>query len=182
MKAAWAAVHGPEAAGWTPSHALVAKRGPYVAAAVLEESCFSEPITLEGPFVDLFDGRLSVRPSVTIGPGEQALLYDLKQAQQTGRELVLVAAAGRVVPQPDAGIGVADAWEVLCHRYTVRGPAGVRAVLRFYAQTAPEQVTVQCGSQACPFDLAWDEASSTFAISFIHPAGGAEIAITLGVK
>ncbi|PZM67191.1 hypothetical protein [Paenibacillus dendritiformis] len=180
VKAAWAAVHGPEAAGWTPSHALVAKRGPYVAAAVLEESCCSDSVTLNGPFVDLFDGQLSVRPSVTIRPGEQALLYDLKQAQQTGRELVLVAAAGRVVPQPDAGSS--DARDAVSHRYTARGPAGVRAVLRFYAQTAPAQVTVQCGSQACPFDLVWEEASSTFALSFLHPAGGAEIAITPGIK
>ncbi|WP_242069402.1 hypothetical protein [Paenibacillus dendritiformis] len=157
VKAAWAAVHGPSAAGWTPSHALVAKRGPYVAAAVLEESCRSDPVTLEGPFVDLFDGQLSVRPSVTIGPGEQALLYDLKQAQQSGRELVLVAAAGRVVPEPDDG--PADAGQAKSRRYTARGPAGVRAVLRFYAPTAPAHVTVQRGGQAYPFDLAWDEAS-----------------------
>ncbi|BFH12696.1 hypothetical protein J6TS7_29920 [Paenibacillus dendritiformis] len=163
-------------------HALGRHIHVYVATHSLINycQCCSDPVTLEGPFVDLFDGQLSVRPSVTIGPGEQALLYDLKQAQQSGRELVLVDAAGRVVPQPDDG--PADAGDAESLRYTARGPAGVRAVLRFYAPTAPAQATVQSGGRAYPFDLAWDEASSTFTISFIHPAGGVEIAITPGVK
>ncbi|WP_251575463.1 hypothetical protein [Paenibacillus sp. MER TA 81-3] len=175
--AALQSVHGADAR-WDRSHALIACRGPYVAAAVLDESVSAEPVRLEGPFVDLFDGRLAVRAHVVIQPGDQALLVDLNHAYAAMSERpVLVAAAGRVTELP-ADSSTNEEPLRTC-RYTVRGPEGVRAVLRFAATVAPERVTVERNGQQHPHEWEWDAASSTFTVSFMHPASGVRLTVEM---
>ena len=51
-------------------------RGMYELVSVMEESVGTEPCTVEGTLIDLFDPQLPVRASVSVAPGEQALLID----------------------------------------------------------------------------------------------------------
>ncbi|MFW5434953.1 hypothetical protein [Paenibacillus apiarius] len=177
--AALQSVHGAEAR-WDRSHALIAYRGPYVAAALLDESVSNEPVRLEGPFVDLFDGRLAVRAHVVIQPGDQALLVDLNHAYAAMNERpVLVAAAGRVTELPAADSSGNEGACSMC-RYAIRGPEGVRAMLRFAAAGAPGRVTVERDGKPYPHEWEWEAASSTFAVSFLHPAGGVRLTMEMG--
>ncbi|WP_240463720.1 hypothetical protein [Paenibacillus apiarius] len=177
--AALQSVHGAEAR-WDRSHALIAYRGPYVAAALLDESVSNEPVRLEGPFVDLFDGRLAVRAHVVIQPGDQALLVDLNHAYAAMNDRpVLVAAAGRVTELPAVDSSGNEGACSMC-RYSIRGPEGVRAMLRFAAAAAPGRVTVERDGKPYPHEWEWEAASSTFAVSFLHPAGGVRLTMEMG--
>ncbi|WP_195575821.1 hypothetical protein [Paenibacillus sp. 1001270B_150601_E10] len=171
----WTWKHG-SGEGLEPSHALVAKRGPYLIAAVLEESVSEEPLVLQGRFVNLFDGNLSAVTEWTVAPGEQALLYDLNEVNpHEASEPVLVAAAGRVTKMSPTSEGDAKNIEMGGLHYQVRGPEGVRAVLRFSAAAPPAKVIVRRDQDELPCTCDWDASSSTFAVAFMHPANGAEL-------
>lgn len=173
----WAWKHG-SSEGLEASHALAAKRGPYLIAAVLEESISEEPLVLHGRFVNLFDGNLSTVTEWSVAPGEQALLYDLNEiSPHRAIEPVLVAAAGRVTKIDSNAQNKNEALHAVksCHLYHVRGPAGVRAVLRFAAAAPPAQIIVRHGHVELPCTCDWEASSSTFAVAFTHPANGAEL-------
>lgn len=123
---------GREGRRFEPQNYMVIRRGPYVIAAVLDESVSEEPLRLRGPLVDLFDPGLRVVSEKVLRPGERALLYDVAWGKKRGEGPKVVAAAGRVRGERfEDGV----LW------FKVRGPERVRGAARVMGASAPKKVT-----------------------------------------
>ena len=77
---------------------FVLERGPFVIAAVLDESQSKSPLTLTGTFIDLFDPTLPILSTKTVQPNTQAYLFDVNRAA-TGNKPQVLAAAARVTDE-----------------------------------------------------------------------------------
>jgi hypothetical protein len=144
-------------------NSLRLRRGPYVIAAVLDESIDEQPLRLDGSYVDLLDPQLAVRQQVVVPPGQQAWLLDLERVR--GPVPLLLAAAGRV-----------QSWDVTDERleYTISSPEGVFVSTRILLAAAPQAVFVD--GQPCE-DVTWDNASHTVLIR--HPGHPTPVTIRL---
>ena len=80
---------------WREKNYLLLRRGPYTIAAGLDESIASEPKTLRGHYINLFDPELRVLDNVKIAPGTRYFLRDLDASRE--REPQLLAAAGKAL-------------------------------------------------------------------------------------
>jgi hypothetical protein len=149
---------------YAPRNYLQLRRGPYVIAAVLDESVSDEPLKLTGPFVDLLDPQLTVRNEVVLAPGQQAWLLDLKRVS-TVRPLLL-AAAGRV-----------EEWTVESGqlRYTISSPADVQVTTRILLDRAPQTITVNGQPHT---DFSWDEVTRTVLVRHPGATTGVPVVIT----
>ncbi len=129
------------------------RRGPYVIAAVMDETPSAKPLQLEGRFVDLLDSELAVRSAVSLAPGRQAWLLDLDKVR--GEKPLLLAAAGRV-----------ETWQRTEQQlsYTISSPEGVQVSTRLLMNEPPATVLVD--GQPCSTSR-WDAASKTLLIR--HP-------------
>lgn len=75
-------------------NSLVLRRGPYVVAAVVDESpAGNAPVELRGRYIDLFQPSLPMLSGKSLSPGEQALLYDLSSVRRLRHPKVLAAAS-----------------------------------------------------------------------------------------
>ncbi len=150
---------GIEAAGdeYSERNYLRLRRGPYVIAAVLDESTDSQPLRLTGQFLDLLDPELSVQQEVLLQPGQQAWLLDLDRVR--GPRPLLLSAAGRV-----------ESWQAVPGQldYTISSPAGTQVSARILLDSAP--ASVQVGGTPCA-DFQWDEPSKTV---LLHHSGSPE--------
>jgi hypothetical protein len=157
---------GVEAAGndYVERNRLQLRRGPYVVAAVLDESVGKEPLRLHGPVVDLLDARLPIRDEITIQPGCQALLLDLGRV--TARAPVMLASSGRVESWSAAATGV---------RYTTTSPEGIQVVSRIRLPSAPTAVAV--ADKRCA-EWSWHAASNTLFLRHPGSAKPIEVGIT----
>ncbi len=150
----WRAVvrRAVEATGgtWQPRNYLQLRRGPYLIAAVLDESLDDSPLQLRGLYLDLLDPLLAVHEEVTLRPGEQAWLMDLQRVSSD--EPLLLAAAGRV-----------EDWKVdgQSLQYHVATPADIVVSARIRLATRPSAVFVN--GNPCD-DVTWDERSRTVLI------------------
>jgi len=141
-KQAAAAVHLP----WNETSALVLRRGPYVIAAGLDESIpGTQPVTLHGRFVDLFDENVPVRTSITLTPGTRDVLYDLSyDPEHTGPRIV--AAACRISGEQYAGRRLS---------FKADGIADTNAVVRIQSRRKPVSVSIG-GKTLAPADYEVD--------------------------
>jgi hypothetical protein len=140
------------------------RRGPYVIAAVLDESLGAEPLRLRGRLIDLLDARLPVREAVVVQPGGQAWLLDLDRV--TAKAPAVLAAAGRVESWSPTSGGV---------RYTITSPEGIRVVARILLPSAPKTVAVD-GKPNTTYQ--WHEASKTVLVTHPGSPKPVEVAIT----
>jgi len=143
------------------------QRGPYVIAGVMDESVSEEPLTLTGPFVDLFDPTLPVVASKIVKPDERALLYDLAWPRRQGLKAKVVAAAARVRDEQSTPKGF---------QFVTRGPKATRACVRIWLPHPPVHTGLE---PAVPFDEKWDPASSTLWLSFDNAAQDCTIRVAL---
>jgi len=68
------------------------ERGPYTLAAVLDENVVNDkPLLLKGEYIDLFSPELEYHSKVSIEPGTQAFLYDLKKIDETRPQVIAAA-------------------------------------------------------------------------------------------
>jgi hypothetical protein len=139
-------------------NSLLIRRGPYVVAAVMDESVSDAPLAIDGSYVDLFDAALPVLSGRSIAPNDRVLMYDLGWAKTHGPAAKVVAAATRVRGETFSGHAL---------RFTTRGPDGTSARVRVLLPEAPKKVTVV---PETPFDKTWDPASSTALLSFANAA------------
>jgi hypothetical protein len=132
---------------WKQRNFLKMRRGPYLIAAVLDESSSDRPLVLPGMYLDLLDPELVVHAEVTVQPGQQAWLLDLQRV--SADDPLLLAAAGRV-----------ETWEVNDRsvKYTISTPEGIRVSTRIRLESAPTAVTVD--GTPCE-DVRWDQPSRT---------------------
>lgn len=146
-----------------PQNFIQLQRGPYIIAAVVDESVDKRPLTLSGSFVDLLDPRLPVLSSVGIRPGEQAWLLDLNRV--TGAAAMPLAAAGRI-----------EKWQAEpgSVSYEISSPLGTVAATRLKLPTAPARVSVDGEPWT---DIQWDAASGTLFLS--HPGKPKPVAVAI---
>lgn len=143
---------------WKQQNYLLMQRGPYVIAAVLDESVSDEPLTLNGHYVDLFDPLLPVVRQRTVQPNERALLYDMEWAKQQRPAARVLAAAARVREE------VCEANRL---RFVTRGPQATTARMRILLPATPLDVRVH---PLIPLMQEWDHASGTLRLTFDNQA------------
>jgi hypothetical protein len=117
---------------WKESNALVMRRGKYVVAAGLDSAeSSSQPVTLQGDFVNLFDAGLAESSSVTLRPGSRMLLLDLQGLDRT-------------MPQILAASGKVTAEQTSTNRLSLQfaGIEDTQGVIRVLAPRSPRQVLI----------------------------------------
>ncbi|MEK3888272.1 hypothetical protein [Bacillus sp. FSL K6-3431] len=134
------------------------QRGPYLIAAVLDESVSSEPLKLEGNYVDLFDPQLSVVNQMSINLGENILLYDLDYDRRE-EEVSLIAASSRI-----------EEWKQTKNslEMIVRGPEKLNAVARLFSPEKPIKINLIIGNKSESIHWEWHERSKTILLNYIH--------------
>jgi hypothetical protein len=132
---------------------LMLRRGPYVAASVLEDSVSEETLILRGHFIDIFNSTLPVVVERSLAPGERTLLYDLDWARAHGVKEKVAAAAARVKKESASANG---------YDITLRGPKGTHANARILLPAAPAKIETK---QQIQVDSQWDADSSTLFLS-----------------
>lgn len=138
-------------------------RGAYELAAVLDEDAVSsEPLTLNGLFIDLFDPKLPVIHQKTVMPGEHAFLYNIESVPDPKRPQVLAAASRQYDEQ------------VSRHTYsfTAKSPAETTNVMRILLPRKPKRINVSSS-----FESQWDKRSHTLWLSFENEPDGVMVEI-----
>ncbi|MDF2715268.1 MAG: hypothetical protein K0R28_2193, partial [Paenibacillus sp.] len=112
---------GDPAIAWRPKQEFLLRRGPYIIAAVLDESIADSDVTIPGPVVDLFEPLLTVRMEKRLAPGEQAFLFDLERGRPSDGTVQCIAASSRIeaLRQDEAGFS-----------FQPKGPEGILAAAR----------------------------------------------------
>ena len=136
---------------------LCLRRGPYVIAAVLDESISEEPLRLEGSYVDIFDAALPIVNAKSVAPNERILVYDLDWARKRGVPKVL-AAATRVRNEKYANGAFT---------FTTRGPESTHANVRVFLPSKPERIST---TPSIDLTQEWDPSTSTILLSFDNSA------------
>ena len=68
------------------------ERGPYTLAAVLDEDVVSnQPLALKGDYIDLFSPELTYHSELSILPGTQAFLYDIRKIDKKRPQVIAAA-------------------------------------------------------------------------------------------
>lgn len=152
--------HGKEIE--TKNH-FVVERGPYTIAAVLDESVSTDPLTLKGLYIDLFDKDLPVLTSKQILPGEQGYLYDLNKVSSKVKAKVLCGAS-RIYEEK---VGKRE------YSFVAKSPLHTTNASRILLPGKPVKVEVN-GSEVNP---QWDERSHTLLLNFENDPEGVKINI-----
>jgi len=148
---------------------FVLERGPFVIAAVLDESQSKEPLTLDGTFIDLFNPELPVLNQKVIQPGTQAYLFDVSKTENKNKPQVLAAAA-RITDEV-AGRSL--------YTFIAKSPAKTNNMMRILLSAKPTKITAKTGGK----DLSitkndWDEKSKTLLLGFENYSEGVEVNIS----
>lgn len=143
------------------TNALVQERGPYLIAAVLDES-LKTPLVLKNSYIDLYDPNLPVLREVKLRPGQQGLFYDLSQA---GKAPKILAAASRAYDEKSNENSFS---------YVCKGPADTFNGTRILLPAKPAVVTVN--GQKWDFD--WDAGSKTVFLRFPNNPDGVDVTLT----
>jgi len=68
------------------------ERGPYTLAAVLDEDVVSsEPFVLKGDYIDLFSPELTYHAEISVQPGTQAYLFDVRKIDKKRPQVIAAA-------------------------------------------------------------------------------------------
>jgi len=111
---------------------LCVRRGPYVVAAVLEETASKAPLTLDGAFIDLFQPTLPVIERKALAAGECGFLYDLEWAREHRPDGKVLAAAARIKR---------ERWVDGAFNFVARGPQATNARAQILLPRAPKRIT-----------------------------------------
>lgn len=138
------------------------RRGPYLLASTLTESCSDAPLTLKGAYVNLFDASLSILDGAEVKPGERAWLLDLNRV--TASAPVVLASSCRIESLENVEGAV---------KLATTSIADIDAVTLMKLDAQPTSVKID-GED--PIEIRWDEASKTLYFKF-HTDGEAEIVL-----
>jgi hypothetical protein len=129
------------------------RRGPYLIAATMRESCDENALKLKGRFIDLLDAQLPIQNEVTIPQGSQKWLLDLDRI--TAKAPTVLAVAGRI-----------EKWNVSQEKltYTISSAADVRVTTRLLLDKKPSAISIN-GTEA---PISWDAGSTTLFVE--HPS------------
>ncbi|WP_158828593.1 hypothetical protein [Mucilaginibacter lacusdianchii] len=145
---------------------FILERGPFVVAAVLDENSNSQPLTLNGTFIDLFNPNLPVVQQKSIRPGTQAYLFDVNKIEDKQKPQVIAAAAR-----------VSDEVATKTHySFVAKSPAKTNNMMRILLPAKPNKVIVQINST--PLSITkneWDAASGTLLLGFENYSEGVHV-------
>ncbi len=143
------------------------ERGAFDLVSVMDESTGTEPFSLKGCLIDLFDPKLPVVSEKLVMPGEQAYLYDVRRVPDPKRPQVLAGAA-RVYNEITGKKK---------YSFTAKSPKNTTNAMRVLLPVAPENVTVtDAGGHAVNgFQSVWDDFSKTCFISFENDPDGINV-------
>lgn len=158
------------ASAWRQQNYILLRRGPYVIAAVLDESISDAPLRLQGTFINLFDPQLPVVKDFTIRPGERALLLDLDRTPQS-KPAVLASASRIYNAHSSKGI----------FRFQSVGPKGVRCVtaVRMPNKPACVKATSENGAQSTAFEQQWDSENRVLWLKYDNSPEGVSFTISM---
>ncbi len=148
---------------YVTSGALVLKRGPYIVAAVLDETEALRPEPISGRFVNLFDADLPLLRTVPLTPGSRAVLVNLSALDRSRPQIV--AASCRVTEEKVNG-------PVL--RFRAEGIAQTNGVARLLLPHPPMVVTLE--NKPLPADR-YDWEDGTLRVRFPNAPGGVTIEV-----
>ncbi|TLS52465.1 hypothetical protein FE782_10905 [Paenibacillus antri] len=158
---------GDQSLQWSPKNYFLLHRGPYVIAAVLDESVSPEPLVLNGMYVNLFDPNLSVTEHIEISPGDNALLYDLNSVP-VAEEPSVIAASSRTEQLSSTHAE---------YSFTAKGPERVQAVACIRSKKKPASVRLEHAGTQKEMAFTWHEQCRTLHLQYPnHPDG---VTITL---
>ena len=140
------------------------ERGPYTLAAVVDEDAVSsEPLQLNGSYIDLFDPKLPCLKQKTVNPGEQAFLFNIHAVSQKNRPQVLASASR----QSDEVIGKRT------YSFIAKSPAETDNVMRILLPKKPKDIKVSANQ----FTSEWDTDTHTLLLQFENNPEGVQVNI-----
>ncbi|RFM28916.1 hypothetical protein [Deminuibacter soli] len=147
---------------------FVLRRGPYVIAAVMDETAQDSSLTLHGRFIDLFDPALPVVEQKNIQPNTQAFLYDV-QTRNAAKGPAVLASACRVYEEK-TGRG--------SYAFVAKSPTGTNNVMRIQLPAEAKEVTVtNAAGTSVASTHEWDAASHTLLLRFVNDADGVKVEV-----
>ena len=140
------------------------ERGPYTLAAVVDEDAVSsEPLQLNGSYIDLFDPKLPCLKQKTVNPGEQAFLFNIHAVSQKNRPQVLASASR----QSDEVIGKRT------YSFIAKSPAETDNVMRILLPKKLKEIQVSANQ----FTSEWDADTHTLLLQFENNPEGVQVKI-----
>ena len=145
-------------------NSLYLERGPYMIAAVMDESISNDPMTLKGVFIDLFDPALPVLTEKSVIPGEQAFLYNVEFIKGKSKPAVLCGASRIYDEVSKRGF----------YSFVAKRPLETNNVSRVLLPKKPSEVVVKnpAGEVITNAEHAWDDTSGTCLLKFENDPDG----------
>ena len=146
------------------------QRGPYDIVSVMDESVNSDPYTITGPVIDLFDPQLPVLAKKTVAPGQQALLYNLSRVAGKKQPQV-VAAASRIYEEVVASNS---------YSFVSKSPVNTTNSMRILLPAEPKvtNLTDSKGERLADVKSSWDAVSHTLFLGFENSPEGTNVKIS----
>ncbi|MDR0561034.1 MAG: hypothetical protein LBG92_12805 [Prevotellaceae bacterium] len=145
------------------------ERGQYIIASVMDESVSSEPLILNGLYIDLFDPELPVIQTKTVNAGEQAFLYNAASQQNKNIPKVLCGAS-RIYDEKHTSSTFS---------FVAKSPANTNNASRVYLPQKPKKVMVKnhVGEHVANAENSWNELSHTCLVKFENSPDGINVDI-----
>jgi hypothetical protein len=143
------------------------ERGPYDIVSVMDESVSSEPYTIKGKLIDLFDPTLPVLEEKKVNPGEQAFLYNIGRVPNPRTPQVL-ASASRIYDEKTSKKS---------YSFIAKSPLNTVNVMRILLPAEPKKITVtdSGGKAVSGLTSNWDAFSKTSFLSFGNSPDGVRV-------
>ena len=145
------------------------ERGYYDLVSVLDENVTgSEPFTLRGNFIDLYDNTLPVLHEKTVVPGTQAFLVNLDRVENPAVPQV-VAAASRQYDEVRSAKSYA---------FVSKSPINTTNAMRVLLPAKPKTVSVK-DEKGHPvvFEKSWDKQTKTLFLTFDNSPEGRAVSV-----
>ncbi|MEO5892972.1 MAG: hypothetical protein ABIQ31_22170 [Ferruginibacter sp.] len=144
------------------------ERGPYDIASVMDESVTNEPLSINGPVIDMFDPLLPVLSKKIVTPGQQCLLYDLKRLKVKNKPMVLCAAS-RIYDEKAT---------IRSYSFITKSPSGTHNAMRILLPSAALTIEVKdTHGKILESTNEWDKISRTCLLQFMNDADGVKVEI-----
>ena len=146
------------------------QRGPYDIVSVMSESINSNPYTINGPVIDLFDPQLPVLAKKTVDTGHQALLFNVGRVANKKQPQV-VASASRVYEEVVAPGS---------YSFVSKSPVNTVNSMRILLPAEPKSIvlTDSKGEKLADVKSSWDASSHTCFLGFENSPEGTHVKLS----
>jgi len=141
-------------------------RGPWVIAAVMDESVSKASLALKGRFIDVLTAGMPVLQEKIIASNSHALLLDLNYFKAKKAQVLLSSSRIRE-QQTDAN----------AFHFTCRGPLKTNGWTIVRLPKKPSAIAISCDQVALPFDWNWDQDNGLAYINIENKAKPVHVSI-----